>query len=321
MNQNNLVACKNHINSVADKFKSVLHKSVSDIDFIREATFATQYLEGNDYLIKMALQNPKSLQNAIINIASIGLSLNPANRHAYLVPRKGGVCLDVSYIGLVKLATDAGAVEYVQSKLVYRNDSFETHGISKEPTHSFNPFGDRGELVGVYCVAKLKSGEFLTEIMSKEECYSIRHRSDAYASGRSCPWKTDEGEMMKKTVIKRAVKLYPSTGMDRINKAIHVINEHEGINFDQEKRDRANEVAAKDRDIKEETYKEKREIISKIKEYESKLNSEMTVDEKCAFMERYLEVSKHQDLIKKNIADLKEIELNLFEMSQGESNE
>nr|WP_235428547.1 hypothetical protein [Enterobacter hormaechei] len=55
----------------------------------KESQFAIQLFQNNDYLAKVAFQNQTSTQNAIINVAAIGISLNPAQKLAYLVPRKG----------------------------------------------------------------------------------------------------------------------------------------------------------------------------------------------------------------------------------------
>ena len=194
----------------------------------KEKQFAIQMLTANDYLAKIAGQKPATLQNAIINVASIGISLNPALKHAYLVPRKGGVCLDVGYMGLLHLAQSSGVILWGQSKLVYSNDTYESNGLSKEPTHKTNPFGDRGNVIGVYCTVKTIDGDFLTDEMSIADVYAIRDRSDGYKSGKSSPWKTDEGEMIRKTVVKRAYKYWPKC--ERLGSAIQMLNENgEGI--------------------------------------------------------------------------------------------
>lgn len=187
-----------------------IHGAVS---FEKEASFATQALKNNNYLCGIAYSNPDSLKMAVVNVAAIGLTLNPVRALAYLVPRDGRVSLDVSYRGYIQLAIDSGAIEWAKSEIVYERDEFEYKGMGKEPIHSFNPFGDRGSIVGVYCAVKTKSGDFLVEMMPIEEVYGIRDRSKSWiahkSKGVSCPWATDEGEMIRKTVIRRAYKSWP----------------------------------------------------------------------------------------------------------------
>ncbi|TNP50108.1 recombinase RecT, partial [Escherichia coli] len=89
-------------------------------------------------------------QNAIINVAAIGITLNPASKLAYLVPRDGMVCLDISYMGLLHLAQSTGSIKWGQCKLVYSNDTYESNGLDSAPTHKYNAFGERGSIVGGY---------------------------------------------------------------------------------------------------------------------------------------------------------------------------
>ncbi|MGP0745242.1 recombinase RecT, partial [Escherichia coli] len=86
-----------------------------------------------------------------INVAAIGITLNPASKLAYLVPRDGMVCLDISYMGLLHIAMESGVISWGQAKLVHANDTYESNGLDKAPTHKYNAFGDRGDIVGVYC--------------------------------------------------------------------------------------------------------------------------------------------------------------------------
>ena len=147
---------------------------------MREFRFAIQAIQANTYLASIAEKNNASLQNALINIASIGISLNPALKHAYLVPRKGGVCLDLSYMGLLHLAQSSGVILWGQCKIVRANDTYQNAGLSKEPSHLSDTFGDRGEIVGAYCTVKTVDGDFLTEEMSIKEIFDIRARSEAF---------------------------------------------------------------------------------------------------------------------------------------------
>ena len=197
------------------------------LNFEREAEFAIQVITSGEYATKIAVQNRKSVVNAITNIAAIGISLNPAKKQAYLVPRDGKICLDISYIGLMDLAMATGAIRWAQAELVYTADSFALNGFDKPPTHSYNPFAtDRGDVVGVYVVVKTADGDYLTETMSIDDVNAIRDRSSAWKAWiknqKSCPWVTDPGEMMKKTVVKRGYKYWPKT--ERLEQAIHHLN-------------------------------------------------------------------------------------------------
>lgn len=150
------------IYGVQAQFNSVLVDK--SINFEREAGFALQLLEINDYALKIAMGNRQSVVNAITNIAAIGISLNPAKKQAYLVPRDNKICLDISWMGLIDLAVQDGACLWAKAELVCASDSFTLNGAGQAPSHNYNPFGrDRGEYVGAYCVAKLKDGDYLTE--------------------------------------------------------------------------------------------------------------------------------------------------------------
>jgi recombination protein RecT len=193
------------------------------LNFEREAGFAIQVLTASDYVAKLAAADRQSVINAVTNIAAIGISLNPAKKQAYLVPRKGKICLDISYMGLIDLAIQSGSIMWAQADLVHSSDAFTLNGFDKPPTHSFNPFSkERGEIVGAYVVVKMHSGDYLTECMSREDIDSIKNRSESVKAGKQSPWDTDYGEMAKKTVVKRAYKYWPKS--DRLDEAIHHLN-------------------------------------------------------------------------------------------------
>lgn len=216
------------------QFLAVL--SDSTIVFDREAEFALQVIGANQYLAGIAGKNPQSLQNAIVNVAAVGISLNPAAKLAYLVPRDGKVCLDISYMGLMHIAQQSGAIQWGQSQIVRKNDVFQLDGIDRPPKHVFDPFGtERGEIVGAYVVVKTDTGDYLTHAMAISKIHDIRNRSSAWLAyqkdkSKKNPWVTDEEEMIKKTVIKQAAKMWPRR--DRLDTAIHNLNtDGEGIAF------------------------------------------------------------------------------------------
>lgn len=233
MSKANLAIVEKDVYGCRDAFVQVLADPA--INFEREAVFAMQVLSRNDYTLKVAANNRQSVADAITNVASIGISLNPARKQAYLVPRDGKICLDISYMGLMDLAMATGSILWAKADLVHEADQFELNGFDRPPTHGFKPFAkDRGAIVGVYVVVKTADGDYLTEAMSLDDVYAIRDRSSAWKAWikdkKSCPWVTDEGEMIKKTCVKRAYKYWPKT--DRLERAIHYLNTDGGQGID-----------------------------------------------------------------------------------------
>lgn len=224
-----------------ERFNSI---APSYMKYDAEKGFAIQLLKNNDYLMSAAQNNPGALQQALTNVAAIGLSLNPAEKLAYLIPRTvktkvNGrdkydlrVFLEPSYMGFIRLATDSGSIEWINADVVHANDDFCDNGPGEKPTHRYNAFKDRGDMVGVYCCAKTKSGDYLNTIMDMNDLISIRDRSEAWKRNQSGPWKTDFKEMAKKTVIRNAFKTWPRTDerrMAMLAKAVHLSNENEGF--------------------------------------------------------------------------------------------
>lgn len=213
------------IGKAKDRFLKVAAHAV---DFDKESIFAMQALMKTDYAMKVANENSQSVHLAMINVGSTGLTLNPANGYAYLVPRDGQIVLDISYKGLIKIATDSGAILWARADVVYEQDRFTYHGPARVPDHEADPFrADRGTIVGCYCIAKTKDGDILTEVMPIAELEKIRDKSMAYAKKKSGPWVDWFGQMAKKAVIKRASRTWPYTD-DRLAQAIEVANVSEG---------------------------------------------------------------------------------------------
>ncbi|MDE9528451.1 recombinase RecT, partial [Xenorhabdus bovienii] len=82
--------------------------------------------------------------------------------------------------------------------------------------HEYNEFDtaqSRGDIVGAYTVIKTDEGDYLTHTMQIADIYATRDRSQAWkawiSKKASCPWVTDEEQMILKTVVKQAAKYWP----------------------------------------------------------------------------------------------------------------
>lgn len=230
------------VNPLKNEFEQVC--SEPSIAFKRESEFAMQIFANNDYLANVAVNNLVSVRSAIMNVSAIGISLNPAQKLAYLVPRDKKVCLDISYMGLMHIAQQSQAIKWCQSSIVRQNDNFQLTSIDTAPRHEYNAFAtqeQRGDIVGAYTVVKTEDGDYLTHTMAIADIYAIRDRSSAWkawiSKKKSCPWVTDEEQMILKTVVKQAAKYWPRR--ERLDKAIDYVNTEagEGIDFGSEQQE------------------------------------------------------------------------------------
>jgi len=176
----------------------------------------------NSYLRKAS---KASLLSSLVEIASTNLTLNPIAKESYLIPRKikNGTdyevvaCLEPSYIGLSKLLIEGGKVKNIQTNLVYEGDDFDIDlGLETSIKHKphYVTGTEQGSIKGVYSVANLEGGLKQFEYITIGEVYEIRSRSESYKAHLKntyvpCVWITDEGEMVRKTCIRRISKHLP----------------------------------------------------------------------------------------------------------------
>jgi phage RecT family recombinase len=216
--------------SELDVIKPRFIELTNEQTFIKECSFATQHFNRNDYLNKATTE---SKLEAVMNIAMIGLTLNPVLKLAYLVPRSVKVegkyvikChLEPSYQGLVKLITDTGSARTVYSHVVYDGDEFEILlGTGTNIIHK--PKFTSKVIKSVYAVAILPTGEMQVDVMPFSDVEEIRNSSESYKAylknkNIPCIWVKHEGEMAKKTIVKRLCKYIPKTNQwDKISTAI-----------------------------------------------------------------------------------------------------
>lgn len=218
-------------------FQRIAQQNQTRLVWAEESHYALQRLYGSEYLMKC---DPATIQDAIINVAAVGLSLNPVLQQAALVPRKVGgeltCCLDVMYQGLIHLACEGGKIISVRADVVRERDREDgnfrySSGTSPAVIHNPDPFmsaKDRGKIIGAYCVAEIAGSAYPhVTFMPWDQIEAIRNKSEYYAAKKKGPWVEHEEEMCKKTVTKRAQKYWPK-GNSRLAVAIQLANVADG---------------------------------------------------------------------------------------------
>ena len=207
------------ISGYKEKFAMVLPKEMTPERFTRIAINA---IGNNPELGKCS---PASLIGALLKSAECGLEPNTALGYAYLIPYGGKVQFQISYQGMIELARRANEGMIIESHCVYENDEFE-YELGLEPKLKHVPASkDRGNLIWVYAICRLKDGGYSFEVMSMEDINAHRKK---YSKARNSPWDTAWEEMAKKTVVKKALKYIPKS----VEFASAVVADERPINLD-----------------------------------------------------------------------------------------
>ena len=158
-----------------------------------------------------------SFAMAVLQGAEVGLPID--GKLGYAVPYKNHkeskrqnqdvyeAKFQPSFVGLTTIAVRSGQIRRIEAELIFENDDFD-HGRQDGKvylTHKF-PIGDRGRLLGAYAIVTFPDGGWNYTLMSAQELAEVQATSKA--SRDDSPWKKWPNEMRKKTVLKRALKLY-----------------------------------------------------------------------------------------------------------------
>lgn len=162
--------------------------------------------------------DPHLVYREVSRIAALGLLLDRDLGEAYLIEAWNGKTqrkepqARIGYRGLIKLAKQSGKIKKINAREVRKNDFFDIlQGSREELVHKPLLFGDPGSPIAYYSVVTMNDGDTDFERMTIDEVHGIRDRSDAWRAFKDgkiklTPWATDEGEMAKKTVIRRLCK-------------------------------------------------------------------------------------------------------------------
>lgn len=181
-------------------------------------------------LLNLLMQNPEIMQydprliyREVSKAAALGLSLDPQFAEADIIPvwnkqaKRKELELRPRYKGLIKLARQSGEIINIYPVEARENDFWlEEQGTERRLEHRVERRSPRGAVFCYYAVVVYKDGVKDFEVMDLEDIYDIREKSDGWRAFQNnkistTPWQSDEGEMCKKTVIKRLLKRVPQS--------------------------------------------------------------------------------------------------------------
>ena len=169
------------------------------------------------------IRNPKLMQctkESLINafLQCCEWKLEPSLGMVYLVPyrnnKKPGNPFEcqaqIGYKGLIELANRIENVQ-VSAHIIYENDEYDIQYAPEEKIfHKPKLKGDRGDMIGAYCIWKKKDSVSF-HFMTIDEIYKIREKSISYRTAemtgaKDSIWHEWPEAMIKKTVIRQRAK-------------------------------------------------------------------------------------------------------------------
>jgi recombination protein RecT len=200
---------RRELTAMSPQFAMVLPPHVTPEKFTRVVVTAVQKLP------VLLNADRHTLYGAAMAAAQDGLL--PDGREGAIVPFKGQCQWMPMVKGILKTVRNSGELASIAAEVIYAADRFrywvdaDGQQLEHEPALFVE---DRGEILGVYAIAKTKDGDVYVEAMTRLQVEKVRSVSRAKDSG---PWKDWWEEMAKKTVIRRLAKRLPSsTDIERV---------------------------------------------------------------------------------------------------------
>ncbi len=161
-------------------------------------------------LSKNSLLNKCSVESvcgAIMSCAQYGLEPGIAGM-VYLIPRGDKMTVMLGYRGMIEMAYRTGMISTIKAFTVYENDEFSIELGNKDHIVHKRKIGGKGKSIGYYAIITMKDGEKHFDFMDIEDIEKVRFRSKTPNAG---PWVSDYDQMAQKTVIRRILKLAPTS--------------------------------------------------------------------------------------------------------------
>ena len=145
-------------------------------------------------------------------LARFNLLPDPINQKAYILPfskdKTKRLSLQVGYKAYIEFAVKSGYG--LNTQIIYENDIYDINLGDKKINHKPSLI-NRGEPIAVYTIAS-KGDSIIIELMNRDDINAVK--SMFGFTGKGSPWGSFEGEMWKKTCLKRCIKRLELSGTD-----------------------------------------------------------------------------------------------------------
>jgi len=160
----------------------------------------------------LQLCSPVSVFLCCVEAAQLGLTLDGALGHAYIVKYKKTAQFICGYKGYVELAFRSGKIAKISARVVREGDKLDyKYGLTPVLNHTPARV-DRGQLTHVYAIANFNDVARTQEFVVLDKETVLKHRDASPSAGSQySPWKNWEEAMWQKTAVRDLVKMLPLT--------------------------------------------------------------------------------------------------------------
>lgn len=200
-----LVAVHNRLNVLLTEKVKGLPSGFQKERFLQNVMIVLESTKDKNGALAVDKVDPNSVARTILQGAFLGLDF--LSRECYAIMYGNTVNFQTDYKGEVKLAKkhSINPIKDIYSKLVREGDVFEELIINGEQSINFNPKPfNNGSIIGAFAVVKFKDGSMISESMSREEIQDVKKNYSKAMNSKA--WDKSEGEMSKKTCLRRLCK-------------------------------------------------------------------------------------------------------------------
>lgn len=199
---------EDYLTKYEPEFQRALGKTMDAAKFSQDALTAIKQTP------QLRQADMGTLFGALFLAAQLKLPVGGPLAQFHLTPRKRGDKLEVlpiiGYGGYIQLVMNTGLYSKVGAFLIHEKDYFD-EGANSERGEFYDfkkARGDRGQVVGVVAYVKLKGYDESQYAYLDADTIRTRHRPKYWDK---TPWKSDEGEMFKKTGLRVLQKMLPKS--------------------------------------------------------------------------------------------------------------
>lgn len=202
------------IRSMQSQYQLAMPRGAEATQLVRDALTAVRVNP------KLAECEPASVLGSLMTCAQLGLRPGVLG-HAWLLPfwdskaKSMKAQLVIGYQGIIELAMRSGKISSLIARTVFANDEFDVdYGLADALVHKPNLFGDRGDPIAFYAIAKFTSGGHAFVVMTLHEmlAYRDKHAKARTKEGRIFgPWIDNFEGMAHKSCIRQLAKYMPKS--------------------------------------------------------------------------------------------------------------